>query len=621
MKENSHTQKNDEKRREIVRVAGKMMAENGPDAVSMNMIAEQLNITKPVLYYYFKNKEDLVREAFKEGIRPFDEGLKAVISEKLSLEERIRHLLQNQLDMLHRKPDSHKYFFKLISMPKTNILSVLIKEYMEKRMDMLRHSFEKDNLPPHQIKVLMQFIGTAILGLNMEAYKHGIENVDKEIPPNYAKVIANGIKSLKTLTVAALGGLMALMPCWSYAAEKITLDQAINIALRENVSVRNAAATSEGYDQFVKEKIGGVYPQLDLSGSYQHYFREAKMPASNDNAISGSLNLRQVLWAGGKVGSAIKMAKIYSKAGKEELRTAQRDVTRQVRQMYYAVLLSRKMVDIQKETLGLSKQYLKTIEAKYRQGISSDLDLLRQRVEVSNNEPALTKAQNSYETTLLQFKNLLGLEPDTDIELEGELQCGTAIYADTALLYKKALENRPEYKDLKYQSDIYKELITVEKAGHYPNLDLYAKHTFTGNTNDAWPKDSNEKAWNTYGGITLSLPLYSGGAVNARIAQAKKNSEKIDNNLANLERNIKIGVKTAWLSLNEAAARQESQKTSVEQARKALKATETRFKNGLAGLLDLNDMALAFNKTQTLYSQAAHDVCYAGAQLEWAIGE
>lgn len=65
MKENSHTQRNDEKRREILRVAGKMMAENGPDAVSMNMIAEQLNITKHVLYYYFKNKEDLVREAFK----------------------------------------------------------------------------------------------------------------------------------------------------------------------------------------------------------------------------------------------------------------------------------------------------------------------------------------------------------------------------------------------------------------------------------------------------------------------------------------------------------------------------------------------------------------------------
>ena len=132
------------------------MAENGPDAVSMNMIAEQLNITKPVLYYYFKNKEDLVREAFKEGIRPFDEGLKAVMSENLSLEDKIKRLLENQMDMLRRKPDSHKYFFKLVSMPKTNILSMLIKEYMAKRMEMLGQSFEKDNLPPHQVKVLMQ---------------------------------------------------------------------------------------------------------------------------------------------------------------------------------------------------------------------------------------------------------------------------------------------------------------------------------------------------------------------------------------------------------------------------------------------------------------------------------
>ncbi|MBO4555629.1 MAG: TolC family protein [Elusimicrobiales bacterium] len=616
MKESENTHRNDDKRQEIIAVAGKMMAENGPDAVSMNMIAEQLNITKPVLYYYFKNKDELVREAFSHGIRPFDDGLKAVMSENLSVEEKVRRLMQNQVSMLQKKPDSYKYFFKLISMPKKNILSVLIKEYMAKRMAMLEHSFEKDCLSPRQIKVLMQMIGTAILGLNMEAYKHGIENIDKDMPANYARVIANGIKSLKTFAIAALLAVMAAPAM----AETITLQQAINIALRENAAVKNAQATSEKYDEYVKENIGGVYPQVNLTGTYQHYFKEAKMPASNDNAINASLGLTQVLWAGGKVGSVIKMAKIYSKEGKEALKTAQRDTVKQVKQMYYAVLLSKKMVGIQKETLDLSKQYLKTIEAKYRQGISSDLELLRQRVEVSNNEPALTKAQNSYEAALLNFKNLLGLEPDAEIELEGELQCGTAMYANPQSLYKKAVDSRPEYKDMKYLSDLYKEMIVIEKAGHYPRLDLFANETYTGNTDSAWPK-SDERAWNTYGGVKLSMPIYSGGSVNARIVQAKKQSEIIENNLASLERSIKIGVKNAWLSLNEAASRQESQKTAVEQARKALKATETRFKNGLAGLLDLNDMALAFNKTQTLYSQAAHDVCSAGAQLEWAIGE
>ena len=167
--------------------------------------------------------------------------------------------------------------------------------------------------------------------------------------------------------------------------------------------------------------------------------------------------------------------------------------------------------------------------------------------------------------------------------------------------------------------DLYKEMIVVERAGHYPYLSLFAKQEYTGNSNKFIPA-GDENGWNTYGGVSLSLPIYSGGSVNARVLQAQKQADIMENNLQNLERNIKIAVKTAWFSMNEAASRRESQNTAVEQARKALTATETRFKNGLAGLLDLNDMALAFNKTQTLYSQAAHDACSAGAQLEWTIG-
>jgi outer membrane protein TolC len=50
-------------------------------------------------------------------------------------------------------------------------------------------------------------------------------------------------------------------------------------------------------------------------------------------------------------------------------------------------------------------------------------------------------------------------------------------------------------------------------------------------------------------------------------------------------------------------------------------ATEVRFKNGLAGQLDLNDATLALARAQTLYNQAQHDACSADAQLKWALGE
>lgn len=625
MNKTRKTEKNEEKRKKILCVAGHLIAEHGPKAISMNQIAEKLKITKPVLYYYFKNKEDLVREVFNEGVVHLDDSLVAATSANLSMEEKIQKVLEGYVDFFHKNPEAPKYFFKLAAQPKdSNILSEMAKEYTNRRVALMAKAFEKEKLSPKLMKALFRMLAAVILEFHMETHTRGVKNIEKDTPALLAKIITNGIRSVKALMLSLGLGFMALPAM----AETITLEQAINIALRDNITVKNAIATSEKYDEYVDEKIGTVLPQIDISGSYNHYFRDYSSVMGGkltkgvmkDNSVNAALNVKQVLWAGGKVGAALKMAKIYSAAGKEELKVAQRDTIRQVKKMYYAVLLSKKMVEIQRETLELSKQYLATIEAKYKQGISSDLELLRQRVEVSNNEPALTKAENSYEETLLNFKNLLGMEPDTNIELSDYIKCNTAAYSSPKELYSKALNNRAEYKDMKHTLDLYKEMIVVERAGHYPSLDLFAKQEYTGNSDKSFPS-SSEGAWNTYGGVTLSLPLFSGGSVNSRVAQAQKQASIVENNLRNLERNIKISVKTAWLSLNEASSRRDSQKTAVEQARKALKATETRFKNGLAGLLDLNDMALAFNTAQTLYSQAAHDTCSAGAQLEWTLGE
>ncbi|MEK7721139.1 MAG: TolC family protein, partial [Elusimicrobiota bacterium] len=72
---------------------------------------------------------------------------------------------------------------------------------------------------------------------------------------------------------------------------------------------------------------------------------------------------------------------------------------------------------------------------------------------------------------------------------------------------------------------------------------------------------------------------------------------------------------------NEAAQRLASRTTAVETAKTALTATELRFRNGLAGQLELNDATLALNRAQTLYTQAQHDACSAAAELAWAVGE
>ena len=188
-------------------------------------------------------------------------------------------------------------------------------------------------------------------------------------------------------------------------------------------------------------------------------------------------------------------------------------------------------------------------------------------------------------------------------------------------LYKAALFNRPEYRNQKLQRDLYREMITIEKAGHYPYLSAFASRQFQGQSDSGFPPDRAARNYATVAGLRLSLPLFSGGSTSSRIRQARLQADIAETSLSELERRIKIEVKKAWLGMSEASERLRSQTTTVETARKALAATELRFRNGLASQLELNDASLALNRSQTLYIQALHDTCSADAELKWSLGE
>ncbi|MDR0291694.1 MAG: TetR/AcrR family transcriptional regulator [Elusimicrobium sp.] len=62
-------------RRRIINKAFNLMSRKGIDAVSMREIAQHIGVTKPVLYYYFKNKEDLCKSIIGEGVADFNKVL------------------------------------------------------------------------------------------------------------------------------------------------------------------------------------------------------------------------------------------------------------------------------------------------------------------------------------------------------------------------------------------------------------------------------------------------------------------------------------------------------------------------------------------------------------------
>jgi outer membrane protein TolC/DNA-binding transcriptional regulator YbjK len=627
---NTPATKGDKTRQRIIETAAELMAEKGPDAVSMREISVRLRITKPVLYYYFKDKDELIKAAFREGSKHFAE-LQAEISKPgLTLEQKLTAIFSNHLAFIKRYPDMPKCAMKIMAAPEKSVLSTMALEIKQSNRksfkEALQNSSEKEGISRANAELVLHMISAVIGYFMIEAKEIGADKIPADLPSRLARMITRGARGAKALLLALAVSALAAAGAKASPLD-LTLDAAVGTALKNNTTVTNAEQTRLIYKERVSEYWGSVYPQLSASLGYTRnidspvvFFGSTKIKMGLNNAYSASLNLTQVLWAGGKVATGIKMADLYAKQSDEQLKTAQKDVTKAVKQMYYSVLLAKALAGIQKETLDLNRQHLATIEAQYKQGIASDLEVLRQKVEVSNTEPALTQAENLYEEGLIGLKNQLGLDPEADIALTDGFTCGGKGPGEIADLYAEALQARPEYREMKYQRDLAREMIKIERAGHFPYLSASAARSFSGQSETGFPGPSGQ-SWSTTAGVSLSLPLFAGGSVSSRTKQAKLQAEIAETNLKELERSVKIQVKEAWLSMKEAAERLQSQSTAVDQARQALAATEIRFKNGLASQLELNDTSLALNKSQTLYIQALHDTCSARAALDWTLGE
>lgn len=619
------TTKGDKARKRILETASAMMAENGPDGVSMRELSLRLKITKPVIYYYFKNKDELIRAAFIEGTKHFAELNEQINDPRLTLEQRLTRIFSNHLDFIKRYPDMPKCALKIMASPSSGVLSSMAMDLKRRNREALKEMLEtvadKEGLSGAGIATVLHMVSAVIGYFMIEARERGAESLDKGLPGRLAKTICAGARTLALLLLilpAAAGAAAAL---------DLTLDAAVRTALKNNATVATAEETRLIYKEKIKEYWGTVFPQLSASGQYTRNIKPPSFFLGGNaikvglkNVYAGSLDLNQVLWSGGKVRTGIRMANMYAADSDEQLKTARNGVSKAVKQMYYSVLLSSSFAAIQRESLDLARQHLATIQAQYRQGVASDLAVLRQTVEVSNTEPALTQAQNLYEEGLIELKNLLGLDPEADITLTDGLACSPQGPGEIGELYKSALLNRPEYREAKIRRDLQQEMIKIERAAHYPYLGAFAARQFQGQSDTGFPKEP-ARTWSTTAGLRLSLPLFSGGAASSRVRQARLQADIAEIERRELERKIKIAVKKAWLGLKEALMRLESQTTSVATARKVLSATEVRFKNGLASQLELNDTSLALNRSETLFTQARHDTCHNAAELSWTLGE
>ena len=437
------------------------------------------------------------------------------------------------------------------------------------------------------------------------------------------------------LNAAAQDGTELFQASENGKAGTITVRQAVDMALAENINIKIAQKNAEIYNQEVRQYWSYVYPHIKVGANYTRALKKmetiipalgGKIEMGTTNTASANAEATLLLWKGGAVAAGIRGGRYHSQSGYMQLEAVRNQIKDSVMMVCFGIILSKALIRVQQENLNIAQNHLKEIELKYKQGLASDLDVLNQKVKISNNEPPVIQAKNAYEIGLLTLRRMLNKDPQEPMDLSWQqndiMLMMQRTPPDLEKLFPIAVENRPDLAAARLNTKLAAEFVKIARADHFGEINAFANTTYNGGSDSVLiPVSDYNSSYGATAGLRLSLPLFEGWRTASIVKQRKLAYEQTALIEQDTERNVKIEVKQAWLNLNEANQRITATKGTIEQARTNLERTTLRYRNGLASRLDLDDSAFLLHQAELQFVQAVHDALTALSNLNYAVGK
>lgn len=335
-------------------------------------------------------------------------------------------------------------------------------------------------------------------------------------------------------------------------------------------------------------------------------------PMSEKKQKGLTLSASLPIWTSGKLEGIIKSANLSKEMDILNFKKMKNKVIFEVKQAYYNCLLSNEFVNVCKEDLVKAEEHYNAAKKKYELGMIAKFDVIRAEVEKASAEENLTKAKKLQKLAKMNLNNLLGLSLDDEIILEDKLEIHKVNYNfDECLSY--ALKERKEIEQLQLAEDQAR--ISAKISRLLPTVGIKVDYPIRS-TGSLY---SQERVWS--GVVFLDYPLFDSGSSSAKVSQAKESENKIRISKERLLDGIKLQIKEAFLSLQEAEKRVETSQVILKQADEALRMAEIGYKEGVTSNLELIDARISKTKAKLNYIQAIFDYKIAEAKLLFAMGK
>jgi HAE1 family hydrophobic/amphiphilic exporter-1 len=328
----------------------------------------------------------------------------------------------------------------------------------------------------------------------------------------------------------------------------------------------------------------------------------------------GEIGLTQALYTFGRIGAAIRAAKVGLATADDQLRIYRQAALRDVSASFYDVLLSKELHSLANQVLEQRMRHLDEARKKFAAGVATEYDVLASEVAVENGRPAVIRTENLIRTSREKLKFLLGIPEQVDAV--GTLQGPLALQPQYEETVEMAWRNRPELADLRKRLEISKELIKIYDAGNMPRLDLktgwgYRQLVLGSTTGDG-------QAWSA--GLYLTFPFFDGLRTKGKVIQAKTDMANLKIDEAKQLDSISLQSRDAVNAFRESAQIVMALSDTVKQAERLLSMAEKGYEYGVKTKLDVDDAQVNLTQAKGNLATARRDYLVANVTLEWVKG-
>ena len=409
----------------------------------------------------------------------------------------------------------------------------------------------------------------------------------------------------------------------------LTLDKAIELALSDNPTMKVAEQEIELKKIAKKEAWQSMLPTASIDGTITYDIKVAeiktsmgsfKMGMDDANTWSGGLNVSLPLYAPA-IYRSITMGKKDIELAVEKSRGSKMELINQVKKAYYQLMLAQDSYDVLMESYKLTERNYNVVKAKYEQGKVSEYDKISAEVQHRSVWPNVVSSKNAVNLAKLQLKVLMGVTADVDLATNDKLaNYEDQMQIDATSASQISLDGNSTLKQIDMNGELLNQQRKMLYTNFHPTLALVGSYQYLSRSNTNW--EFYNYNWSNSSSISLSLsiPLFKASNF-TKLKSNKIQQWQLAENRLNTERQLRMQAQGQLDNMVSSAEQLETNKKSVELAKKEVSISEKRYEVGKGTILELNSSQVSLTNVQLTYHNSIYNYLVAKSEFETIIGK